>query len=251
MLSDKLWKILIVFFATITIAFSAEDSSSIDDADEGWTFEESPVYKDEMAGAFDPLEPWNRLMFRINNVTDKLVITPLALTYKHLIPRFLQCGIENFAANFFWPLRAINFALQGDSEHLVKTVFSFIINTLFGFFGTVDVAKKFGIERKETSFGDTLKKWGAKPGPYLVLPLFGPTSFRGGISKAMTLPVDHVAEISLINCKKNNKKRLYYCIYGADLLAKRASILELMNELEETSEDMYTTIRNVVMAREQ
>ncbi|MDR3031083.1 MAG: VacJ family lipoprotein [Holosporales bacterium] len=246
----KLKSLTVCFLVFISFTVAADEDFD-DYAEEAEVaFEESPFYKDEMEGLFDPLEPFNRLMFKMNNAVDKVVITPLALTYKHVIPKFLQCGIENFASNFFSPLRAINFVFQGNSEHATKAVFRFMINTIFGFFGTVDVAEKIGLTKKDTSFNDTLKKWGAGSGPYLVLPLFGPTSLRGGISKAMTLPVDHIAEISLSHYKKNTRKRLYYCIYGADLLSKRTEILPLMNELEETSEDMYVTIRNAVMARE-
>ena len=221
-----------------------------EDIDDGWTFEESPLYDDEMQGRYDPLEPYNRFMFAVNDVLDKILITPISLIYIHIFPKFLQCGIENFAHNFFSPLRTVNFILQGDSEHATKTVFRFIINTVCGFFGTVDVAAKFGLEKKDTSFGDTLKKWGAGPGPYIVLPLFGPTSLRGGISTALTLPIDPIAEVSLLHYKKNTRRKLYYAIYGADLLAKRSSVLYMMKELEETSNDMYATIRDVVMTRE-
>jgi phospholipid-binding lipoprotein MlaA len=149
----------------------------------------------------------------------------------------------------------INFALQKDSEYTVKTVFRFIINTIFGFFGTVDVASKIGLDKKDTNFVETLKKWGAKPGPYLVLPLFGPTSFRGGISKAFSTQIDPIAQISLYRYKRNTRNRLYYAIYGLDLLAKYASIISYKKELEKISSnkpssDMYVTTRNVVMQME-
>lgn len=242
-------KVCLVFALFLTTAQASQHIVD-EEVDGGWTFEESPLYEDEMQGCYDPLEPYNRFMFTINDALDKVLIMPISLIYIHIFPKFLQCGIENFAHNFFSPLRTINFILQGDSEQATKSVFRFIINTIFGFFGTVDVAAKLGLEKKDTSFGDTLKKWGAGPGPYIVLPIFGPTSLRGGISKAMTLPVDPIAEVSLLHYKKNTRKKFYYAIYGADLLAKRSSVLYLMKELEETSDDMYKTVRDSVMSRE-
>lgn len=211
---------------------------------------EASLYEDEMDDIYDPLEPFNRLMFTVNDALDKAFMTPLAMTYKHVLPRFAQIAIENLASHFFSPVRVINFALQGDGEQVVKTVFRFIINTFLGFLGTIDAAEKMGLSKKDTSFGDTLKKWGAKPGPYIVLPIFGPSSFRGATGKVMQMPIDPIAQISLLHYKKNTRKRIYYTIYGFDLIAKRASVLSLMNELERISEDKYVSVRRTVMTLE-
>ncbi len=213
-------------------------------------FEDTPLYEDELEDEYDPLEPYNRLMFRINDAFDKLIVIPVAMTYKHILPKFLQIGIKNFATNFFSPVKAINFILQKDSEYATKTVFRFMFNTLFGFFGTADVASKIGIDGKDTSFGETLKKWGAKPGPFIVLPFFGPTSMRGAAGTVMELPIDPVAQISLMRYKKNTRNRLYYMIYGADLIVRRSNVLALMKEMETTSDDLYVTIRRAVMSLE-
>lgn len=221
-----------------------------EDDDTGWSFEDSPIYEDELEDIYDPLEPFNRLMFGVNNAIDKVFVTPLAMTYKHILPKFLQIAVENFASNFFAPVRTVNFILQKDAENATKTVWRFMINTVFGFFGTGDVAAKLGITKKDTNLGDTLKKWGARPGPYIVLPLFGPTSFRGAVGKGFQSAVDPIAQVSLLRYKKNTRNRLYYTIYGADLLAKRSALLGIMKELEKTSEDMYVTTRKAVMASE-
>lgn len=217
---------------------------------EDWSFEETPLYEDELDNVYDPLEPFNRLMFKINNVLDKVFLVPISTAYKHIFPQFLQTGISNFTSNFFAPVATINFILQGDSEYATKTTFRFIINTFFGFLGMVDVASKMGLDKKPTSFGDTLKRWGAKPGPYLVLPILGSGSFRSGIGKIIQLPIDPIAQISLFNYKKNTRRKLYYVIYGADIIAKRATLLDIMMELEKTTDDMYITTRNSIMALE-
>jgi phospholipid-binding lipoprotein MlaA len=219
-------------------------------AEEEWKFEESPLCEDELENFYDPLEPFNRLMFKINDILDKVFLVPVSTIYKYAFPEFLQIGISNFVSNFFSPVAVINFVLQGDGEYVVKTIFRFIINTTLGFFGTVDVASKMGIDKKETSLGDTFKKWGAKPGPYVVLPLLGPGSFRSTMGKAMQIPIDPVAQISLASCKKNERRRLYYVIYGADVVVKRSRLLDITMEIEKTSDDKYVTIRNSIMALE-
>jgi len=234
----------------INIAGEKIDTKKEKDKDAKWSFNDSEDEEDDELD-YDPLEPYNRLMFKINNAIDMVFVSPIAMAYKHVLPKFLQIGIENFTSNFFAPVKTINFVLQGDSEYATKTFFRFIVNSLFGFFGTADVAKIIGLDGKSTCFGDTLKKWGAKPGPYIVLPIFGSTSLRGAAGMTMQLPMDPLsAEIALANYKKRTRTRLYYTIYGVDLLAKRAGLITLMKELEQTSNDMYVTVRRAVMSLE-
>lgn len=249
------WILLFAFEGTMFIdsnpAFAQNITQTAENsADDEWSFDESPFAEDELDSVYDPLEPFNRLMFKVNNALDKVFLIPLSMTYKHVLPNFLQIGIANFASNFFSPVDFINFVLQGDSEYVVKTTFRFIINTLLGFFGTVDVASKMGLDKKNTSLGDTFKKWGMKSGPYLVLPILGPGSFRTGVGRIMQLPLDPIAQVSLQHWKKNKRRRLYYCIYGANVVVKRASLLDIMFEMEETSDDVYATTRNAIMSME-
>jgi phospholipid-binding lipoprotein MlaA len=218
--------------------------------DVGWSFDDSPSDENVLAEVYDPLEPFNRLMSQINNAIDKMFLKPIAEIYRVLIPMILQKAIENFAYNFFSPVRVINFALQKDSENVVNTFFGFLVNTFFGFFGAFDVASKIGLKSRNTSLGDTLKKWGAGPGPYIVLPVLGPTSFRGAIGKAFHMRLDPIAVISLMRYGKNTRNKLYYIIYGTDLLAKRVSLLDIMKEIESFSSDPYVTTRASVMALE-
>ena len=219
-------------------------------SEDGWSFDDSPLAEDELDDVYDPLEPFNRLMFNVNGAVDKVFLIPLSMTYKHVLPKFLQIGISNFASNFFSPLDLINFIMQGDAEYATKTTFRFIINTILGLLGTVDVASKMGLDKKTTNLGETFKKWGVKSGPYLVLPLLGSGSFRSGIGRIMQLPIDPLAQISLTHWKKNTRRRLYYCIYGANVIVKRANLLDIMFEMEKTSEDMYVTTRNAIMSME-
>lgn len=218
-------------------------------ANDKWTFEGSPLCEyDEVD---DPFEPFNRLMYQINDMLDKAFLVPVSIAYKHIVPNPVQTGVSNFVGNFFSPIDAINFILQGDGEHVSKTIIRFVINTLFGFFGIADVAQKMGIEKKRTSFGDTLKKWGAKPGPYLVLPLLGPGSTRSGLGKMVHCGLDPLTQNIIINHKKNLRRRWYYVIYGARTVITRTDLLPFTIELEKISSDMYVSTRKAIMAMDE
>ncbi|MDR3224457.1 MAG: VacJ family lipoprotein [Holosporales bacterium] len=236
-----------IMFLCFTGSLKAADSGSDD-----WDFDDpinDPMmeYEEKID---DPLEPFNRLMFKINNVLDKGILVPISMIYKHTIPEFLQIGISNFTSNFFSPIAVINFLLQGDGEHVAKTTLRFIINTALGFFGAIDVASKIGIEKKTTSMGDTLKKWGAKPGPYVVLPLMGPGSLRSSVGKIVEMPIDPLTQTLLFTYPKKTRKKLYWAIYGAKIISQRASLLSIMMEIEKTSEDVYAATRKAVMSME-
>ena len=224
------------------------ESESISDSE--WSFDESPIHEDELDGIYDPLEPFNRLMFKVNNALDKVFLTPISTAYKHIFPNFLQVGISNFTSNFFSPISLINYILQADMQNIANTTVRFLINTFFGFFGTADVASKIGFKKRVTTFGDTMKKWGVKQGPYLVLPILGQGSFRTGVGRLVHIPLDQVAQISLERWKKNTRRKMYYVVYGADIIVKRADLLTLYMELEMTSTDMYTTVKKAVMSIE-
>ena len=107
-----------------------------------------------------------------------------------------------------------------------------------------------GFKKRTTTFGDTMKKWGVKQGPYLVLPILGQGSFRTGVGRLVHIPLDQVAQISLERWKKNTRRKMYYVVYGADIIVKRADLLTLYMELEMTSTDMYTTVKKAVMSIE-
>ncbi|MDR1233820.1 MAG: VacJ family lipoprotein [Holosporales bacterium] len=240
------WLLVILLSGLLT----AEVYSETEASDDGWTFEDSPLSEDEIDECYDPWEPFNRLMFYINGCIDKAFFVPIATLYKVVFPAFIQIGINNFVSNFFSPVRCILFLFQKDGTNLVKTLFRFAINTVFGFFGTADVAKTMGIKSNDTSLGDTFKKWGVKPGPYVVLPILGPTSLRGAVAKAFHFGLDPFAQISLYRHKKNTRNKYYYTIYGADLLSKRSKILSIMKDLDNLLDDEYILYRNVVMSTE-
>lgn len=231
-----------------SIVFSSYSSNAEDLSDDFW---EEELYEGESLPINDPLEKYNRFMFAFNNVIDKIIIVPAAATYRYALPKWIQAGVENFTSNILSPISAVNYALQGDPSRTFKTIFRFLFNSVFGFFGTCDVAKVAGLgEKEETSFGETFKKWGAKPGPFIVLPIFGPTSMRGAFGKIPDSFIMPVAEISLMKYRKPDRRRWVYIIYATDMLAARARLLEITRDLERASVDYYVATRDIVMKRE-
>lgn len=140
-------------------------------ADEGGSFDEGPN---------DPLEPLNRLIFGINDLFDFVILRPVAEIYRAITPEPLRNGVTNVLDNLFSPVVFLNHILQGEPERATATLFRFITNSTFGLFGLVDVTSDLGYPRYNTDFNQTLTAWGVDTGPYLVLPLIGPSSFRGG-----------------------------------------------------------------------
>ena len=198
----------------------------------------------------DPLEGFNRSMTAFNNVFDKMILMPITLGYRHLVPGFLKTGIENFVYNAFSPVRMINFALQGDVDQFAKTGFRFIFNFFFGFFGFFDTAGAIGITAKDTNFGKTLAKWGGKPGPYVVLPVLGPMSARGMFGKLYGLPLEISAELSFLNFHKRTRQRIYWTLFALDLVDSHSKVLPFMENMMNIYDDKYIAIRSAVMYRE-
>lgn len=242
----------VMFFVMVVNVVDVVDVSWASDQKESASANESLLFEDDQIDAeYDPLEPFNRLMFSMNDVLDKAFFVPLATAYKHILPYWTQCAIGNVIKTFFAPVMVINYVLQGEGEKVVKTIFRCCFNIVFGFFGTCDVAKVVGLTTEDTTFGQTLKKWGAGTGPYIVLPFFGPSSFRGAIGKGFdSLPFSPVAEVSLQHYKKSDRVKIRNIMFGLDLLQTRASLLDIMNDIDKTSIDPYITTRDAVMARE-
>lgn len=126
----------------------------------------------------DPYEGWNRGVTKFNNFADDVAIGPLSSAYGFLIPDFAKSGIDNALSNLGEPSNAINSALQGKPERALDASWRFIINSTIGVGGLFDPAEAMGLEHHSEDFGQTLAVWGVPQGPYLVLPLAGPSTVR-------------------------------------------------------------------------
>jgi len=128
----------------------------------------------------DPLEPINRVSYRIHEVGDRYVLRPVARGYRAITPQPVRTGIGNVFRNLGMPVVIINGLLQGKFAQAADDTGHFLVNTTLGIGGLFDVATRAGIERSDEDFGQTLAVWGVPSGPYVFIPFMGPTTFRDG-----------------------------------------------------------------------
>ncbi len=162
-----------------------------------------------LSGDFNPDDPYeksNRKVFEFNNKIDKLFLRPVTDFYDKATPEFAQTSITNFFANLDDIRISINNLLQGNVVESMSDITRFFINSIFGLGGFFDVASEMGLEKHSEDFGQTLGKWGAKPGPYLMLPFLGPSTTRdaftfvGDTALAPALSLDdNAARLGLIS----------------------------------------------------
>jgi phospholipid-binding lipoprotein MlaA len=144
-----------------------------------------PLVKPSDAPSLKDYDPWgrlNRFTYRFNARFDEAIFLPTANTYRRVLPSFARAGIHNFFGNLSEIDSVINYTLQGRLGRGVRSLGRFVINSTIGIGGLFDPADKaFHVEKAPTGFGTTLAKWGMHPGPYLVIPLLGPSTLREGI----------------------------------------------------------------------
>lgn len=186
----------------------------------------------------DPLEAFNRGMFTFNETLDGVLFRPLATGYEAVLPQFARTGIRNFFNNLFYPTVIVNQLLQGKVMLALQDTTRFVANSTFGVAGLFDVATSDGLYANHEDFGQTLGYWGLKTGPYLVLPLWGPSNIRDGVGLAgdfYTNPLTHL---------KN--ERLTWQLGGLAMLEKRA---ELFKAERLVSGDKYLFVRDAYLQR--
>ena len=141
-------------------------------------------------GEKDPYEKFNRSVFTFNDAIDRNALIPAATTYKKVLPSFVQTGVNNFFANLSDVWSGANNVMQGKIERGVSDVTRVLINSTFGLGGVIDIASDAGLERHSEDFGQTLGYWGVPSGPYVMLPLLGPSTLRDTAG----LPLDIAAD---------------------------------------------------------
>ncbi|MDJ0786720.1 MAG: VacJ family lipoprotein [Myxococcota bacterium] len=143
-------------------------------------------------GTPEPQDPWrgtNQGMFAVNNGVDDYVLGPVARGWGFVAPDLVEKGVSNFFANLDMPMIFANNLLQGDFSGALDDLNRFLVNTTVGIAGLIDVASDIGIDKNDEDFGQTLGVWGVGTGPYLQLPLLGPSTVRDTVA----LPVDFLS----------------------------------------------------------
>jgi len=187
----------------------------------------------------DPWEPMNRSVASFNDKIDDNVLKPVATGYRNVVPDLIQTGVRNVFNNFADMWSTVNNLLQLKPTNTVESLGRVIVNTVFGIYGIFDVATYIKLERHPEDFGQTLGHWGVPNGPYLVLPLLGPSTLRDGAS----LPVDFaVSPTKLIGDIPTRNK-----VFALRLVSKRAELLKSGNMLEQASIDKYSFTRDAYL----
>ena len=201
-----------------------------------------------MAGAVeisDPFEDANRALFSFNTAVDKAVIHPVAKGYNAVLPGRVRTGIDNALKNLRSPVNFANQLLQGDIDGAGNVVVRAVVNTLLGLGGFIDLAGHEGIEYEGEDFGQTLAKWGVGHGPYLVVPIIGPSSTRDYVGFA----VDSFADPLRWYLFNIDREGVYYGKVGLEYLNLRASLVDVLEDLEKSSIDYYAATRSAYYQR--
>jgi len=190
----------------------------------------------------DPWESMNRSVFTFNDKLDRIVLKPVATVYRDVVPSFAQKGVRNFFGNLSDVWSAVNNALTGRKQETGDSISRVFVNTTIGVLGLFDVATDLKIERHQADFGTTLARWGVKPGPYVVLPLLGPTTLRG----VAALPVDYRASLTNQFSEAATRDTLLLL----NVVDTRAKYLGASDAVEGAALDGYSFIRDVYLQRQ-
>jgi phospholipid-binding lipoprotein MlaA len=189
----------------------------------------------------DPLEGLNRGIFEFNRVVDGVLIKPLAQIYRGVLPQQAQDSVRSFLRNLRTPAILVNDVLQGDMDRAGTTISRFLVNTTLGIAGLFDVATELGIPFHDEDFGQTLAVWGIGEGPYLVLPILGPSNPRDAVGLASEWFLDPVN----IYARNEDQDWVPWVRGGLTGIDARARSIDVLEELERTSLDYYAAIRSL------
>ncbi|MDB5826678.1 MAG: transporter [Variovorax sp.] len=189
----------------------------------------------------DPLEPINRSVYRFNEGVDRAVLRPVATAYRDTLPLLVRTGVSNFFGNLSDVWNLANNVMQLKLQNSAETFMRLNVNTIFGLGGLLDIASEAGIERHHEDFGQTLGRWGVPTGPYVVLPLLGPSTVRD----TAALPVDHYGD-ALTAVQDIGVRNSLYALRIVD---ERATFLRASQMLDEAALDKYSFTRDAFMQR--
>jgi phospholipid-binding lipoprotein MlaA len=189
----------------------------------------------------DPWEGFNRKSFAFNEKLDDVVLKPVATGYVKVVPAFAREGVNNFFENLEDVGTTLNNFLQGKPREGASDLGRFLVNSVFGVFGLWDIATPLGLEKHYEDFGQTLGVWGVESGPYLVVPLLGPSTARDAPAKAVDPSWYYSSAI--------DNDTLYWSLWGLDKVRTRANLFQAEGVLKEAALDKYSFIRDAWLQR--
>lgn len=183
----------------------------------------------------DPLEPLNRAIYRFNYVADGLVLRPAASIYRGVLPEQGQTMVSNALVNLYTPVTFFNSVLQADPHNSFAALWRFLLNSTFGVLGLFDFASETGLTMRTADFGQTLAIYGAGTGPYIVLPIIGPSNGRdavGRVADAFINPFNYVSNEFTV------------AMWTATAVEKRAANMQWIDDAYASSLDPYSTFKS-------
>lgn len=189
----------------------------------------------------DPLEPFNRHVMAFNDGVDSMVLKPAATAYKQAVPPVVRTGVANFFGNMSDAWSFVNSALQFKFQNAAENFMRLNVNTFLGFGGILDIASELNIERHREDFGQTLGRWGVPAGPYIVLPVLGPSTLRDTLALPIDRKADPVHQVSRLDART-----ALYILRAVDV---RSNLLRVGSLIEEAALDKYSFTRDAYLQR--
>jgi phospholipid-binding lipoprotein MlaA len=189
----------------------------------------------------DPLEPMNRNIAQFNEGVDAIALKPAAQAYQRVLPPIVRTGVSNFFGNLGDAWSFVNSVLQFKLQNATENFTRFGVNTFFGIGGIFDVASELNIERHKEDFGQTLGRWGVPAGPYLVLPLLGPSTLRDTLALTVDRKGDMVHQVS--------SRDLRYSLYVTRAIDARSNLLRVGGVIDQAALDKYSFTRDAYLQK--
>ncbi|MDE2503207.1 MAG: VacJ family lipoprotein, partial [Burkholderiales bacterium] len=189
----------------------------------------------------DPFENWNRKVYAFNDSVDRAVLKPVAQTYRKVVPSLVRTGVDNVLGNIRDVWSAANHLMQGHVETGLNMGMRVLTNTFFGLGGLLDPASEMRLTRQSTDFGITLGHWGFGPGPYLVLPILGPSDIRDSIG--------FIAGFKAGPSSLPESARGRNAVTVVDAINLRASLLSTTSLIDNVALDPYVFVRDAYLSR--
>lgn len=193
------------------------------------------------ANPADPLEPFNRTVFKFNDGLDRAIVKPLATAYRDVTPAPVRTGVNNFFGNLTDVWSLVNNVLQLKPQESVETLLRVSFNTIFGFAGVLDIATEMRLQKHTEDFGQTLGHWGVGTGPYIVLPLLGSSTVRDTLGRVVDVQADLVSRIDKVPVRNS--------LTTVRVVDARANLLGAGSMLEQAALDQYSFARDVYLQR--
>ena len=189
----------------------------------------------------DPFETVNRKIYDFNEAIDRTYLQPTAYVYRTIVPQFVRASVSNFFSNINDIIVGLNNLLQGKFTAAYSDLGRIAMNSTLGIGGLFDVASEAGIERHEEDFGQTLGVWGVGDGPYLVLPLFGPSNARDAVGRVADYKADLVGYVDPVRARNQ--------LWGTRIVNRRSELLDASTVLQTAALDPYEFVRDAYMQR--